>query len=286
MNQDTTTVGERLRAALAELSPQERRVGRALLANYPHAGLSGTEQLASSASVSAPTVSRFARSLGFDGYRELRDALLTELADRQASPVSRYTDTRSTTADIDPIKKSLQVTEQAIADTFQHLPHSEFHRAVELLSEPRRKITTHGGRYSRILAHYLAMHLQQIRPRVAWRGSNLASGYADMIDVTSQDVYVLFDVRRYERTTVELATKVHDHKGKLIVVTDPWLSPAAGTADVVLPASIASSSPFDSLAPAFILTELLIDAVLAKRGNHAVSRIKAWDQATDYETLP
>ena len=45
---------------------------------------------------------------------------------------------------------------------------------------------------------------------------------------------------------------------RVIVITDPWNSPAARLADAVLAAEVTSPSPFDSMIPASALTEALI----------------------------
>jgi len=66
------TVAERASSSLPTLSKAERRVGRALLADYPSAGLASAARLAERAEVSPPTVLRFAQSLGYDGFTDLQ----------------------------------------------------------------------------------------------------------------------------------------------------------------------------------------------------------------------
>lgn len=65
-------VSEQVRRALDSLSAGERKVGRALLANYPIAGLETVAELARRASVSSPTVIRFVGRLGFTGYPDFQ----------------------------------------------------------------------------------------------------------------------------------------------------------------------------------------------------------------------
>ena len=55
-----------VRRSMGELSASERKVGRALLAAYPIAGLETVGQLATRAKVSGPTVMRFVSRLGFE----------------------------------------------------------------------------------------------------------------------------------------------------------------------------------------------------------------------------
>ena len=61
-------VASQVRDVIATLSPSERKVARALLADYPVAGLETVAALAGSAGVSPPTVVRFVARLGFSGH--------------------------------------------------------------------------------------------------------------------------------------------------------------------------------------------------------------------------
>ena len=86
------TVAVRASAALPTLSRAERRVGRALLADYPSAGLASAARLAERAEVSPPTVLRFAQSLGYDRFTDLQVALRAELSARSSGPITRLPD--------------------------------------------------------------------------------------------------------------------------------------------------------------------------------------------------
>lgn len=68
-------------------------------------------------------------------------------------------------------------------------------------------------------------------------------------------------------------------------MTDEWLSPVAQAAEVVLPTGVQFSGAFDSSAAAFILTELLVNAVLDRLADAAVVRMRAWEQAAQDEVL-
>lgn len=63
---------QRIRAALPGLTPAEQRVGERILANPGEAIALSIGEFAQLCEVAQPTVSRFARSVGFDGYPALR----------------------------------------------------------------------------------------------------------------------------------------------------------------------------------------------------------------------
>lgn len=77
--------GTRIREAAAQLSPAERRVARLMEENPGRIAQLTASALAGEAATSAATVVRTAKSLGFDGYPQLRVALATE-AGRAHSP--------------------------------------------------------------------------------------------------------------------------------------------------------------------------------------------------------
>ena len=280
------SVAEQLRRRMNELTPRERRAARALLADYPRAGLGTSAGLAAAAEVSAPTVVRFARSLGFGGFAELQATLMAELTDRGAGPTARSAVPATGTGDGHWLSDGAEEVTEDLRRSLEAIPPSEVDAAVTLLADPGRRITCIGGRYSNLVAQYLAFHLQQLRPGVGYHTDLHPFGPAYTIDVDRRDVYVLFDTRRYQRTTVDLARRAKKRGAALIVITDPWLSPAAGVADVVLPTSVSSRSPFDSLAAAFVLTELLVGALVDKLGEAGATRLREWDESTDYEMLP
>jgi len=125
---------------------------------------------------------------------------------------------------------------------FWVLPEHEFERAVVLLCDGSNRITSFGGRYSQLLASYLDL----MRPHTAVRAPHVNDDPAFLADVGRRSVCVVFDFRRYQRDTMELARAASNKGAKITLITDPWLSPAAGFADVVLPAHVeaaASSRP-------------------------------------------
>ena len=84
------TVAERLQLRLAELTPAERKVARALLAEYPVRGLQPIAKLAAAAGVSAPTVVRLVSKLSFDSYAGFQRSLNSEVSARLSSPLEMH----------------------------------------------------------------------------------------------------------------------------------------------------------------------------------------------------
>jgi DNA-binding MurR/RpiR family transcriptional regulator len=256
-----------------------------LLADYPRAALGTSAELAAAAGVSPPTVVRFARSLGHTGFPALQQALLDELSQRAASPLSLYERSRAARAEGHWLERGVQVTTAAIAQSLTAIPKAELDAAVTLLADPRMRVRAVGGRFSGYVASYLARALRQIRPNVSAPDDGQTVDAADVIDADRRDVFVVFDLRRYQTRTVERATQLAAAGAHIVCITDEWLSPVAQVAEVVLPTSVRSSGAFDSAAAAFVLSELLVEAVLDRLGPAAVDRMARCEAASANEVL-
>ncbi|MFI6697321.1 MurR/RpiR family transcriptional regulator [Streptomyces sp. NPDC050433] len=267
----------RIRQAMDSLPAGGRRIGRTVLANYPAAGLETTAVLAKRAGVSGPTVVRFVAHLGFAGYREFQSALRKELQARDASPLtlpSRFTDEVGLG---EALREAGGVFRDDLDSTFSRLPASELERTLDLLTDSRARVACAGGRFSRLLAEYLELHLRQMRPGTRQVTPTADMAAADLLDVGRHDVFVLFDLRRYQQETIALAREARARRARIVLITDPWLSPVADLADTVLSAQVRSPSPFDSYVAAMALVEVIIGGVHQRLGEAATTRMRTFE---------
>ena len=260
-----------LRARLGECTPAERKVARVLLAGLPAVGFETVAVIAERAGVSGPTVLRLLARLGFRGLPDFQQALRRELDDRQASPLVLY-DARADAPE-GPV-----VLAEAVRRTLDGLPSADLDRVVALLADRRRRPLLVGGRFSRLLAAYLHLHLVQMREGAVLLGDDPVVRAAGVAGGGARDVLVVFDFRRYEPRLHALARVVRAQGGAVVLVTDRWLSPIAGTADAVLSCEVDAPSAYDSLVPAMAVVETVVAGVLAVRGDEARARMAACEQ--------
>jgi DNA-binding MurR/RpiR family transcriptional regulator len=272
------TVAERLKLR-HDLTPAERKVARVLLAQYPVGGLEPIAKLAADAGVSPPTVVRLVSKLDFDSYAGFQASLKSEVTARLSSPLSMHAGPGDTVpADVgDVLARSEHILCGGISASFARLPRAEFDEAVGLLADERRGAVLIGGRFSSMLAEYLAAHLRILRPHVRVISSAGADRISSLLDVGRRDVLVAFDYRRYQHDTVRLALTAKQQGATLVAFTDPYLSPLSAHADVVLTSSVASPSPFDALTPAVALIETVIAALVDRLGVAPLARMARYD---------
>ena len=268
-------VANRIREALPTLPKAERKVARTILAAYPVAGLETVARLAARASVSGPTIIRLVTRLGYDGYPAFQQALLGELDERATSPLLQYQQ-RSFSDGDGVVPRSRQVLMDALDRSLSELDLEAFERVVELLTDERRRLFTAGGRFTTLAAKSLALHMQILRPNA--RHLEPADWITYALDARRGDVLVVFDVRRYQRTSVELGQRAARQGATVVLITDPWLSPLAVDADTTLSVAVDAPSPFDSQIAIFGLVETLVAAVVEKLGRFPEDRLASYDQ--------
>ncbi len=273
-DEQESSVAALTREAMGRLTVAERKTARALLSAYPVAGLQTVAELAERAGVSAPTVVRFVSRLGFSGYAAFQRALMREVHARMGSPLEQYAEKRNVPSGQDLLPYAASTFVETLQGSFGDIPPSEFQHAVELLCAERLSIHVVGGRFSHLLAEYLAAHLQLLRAGVVAVPRDEFSRIALVRDVTKDDLLVVFDYRRYDPGTVRLARETRRGGARLLLLTDPWLSPISEISDAVLPSRVDSPSPFDSLVPAFALVEALVAAVTERLGDGGRSRVE------------
>lgn len=278
---DKLTLAELLKKSFDGLSPAEKRVSRVLIADYPVAGLEPVQKLADRANVSAPTVLRLLSKLGIGSYPQLQDLLREEIMLRTWSPIDMYAEGSEAPGSEVPkhetIAHAQRVFETGLQSTFASLPEGEFDAIVQLLANEKRRIWTVGGRYSGLLAQYLALHLKLLRRDVQFVGDGESDKTFALLDFGPRDVLIAFDYRRYQESTVAFLQRAKEQRATTVLLTDPWLSPAAKHADHLLSNSVVAPSPFDSLTPAFALVETLIAGAVTELGSQPKARIQAFD---------
>ena len=267
------TIGEEIRERLGEMTPSERRVARTLLATYPTAGLESLPQLAEGSGVTGPTVLRFVRKIGFDGYPDFQRSLRQEVQARTEGLPSLYR-TKGGTQDDDVLRQSHEAFTSALDATLTSSSlEQDLAPVVALLADPKRQIWFAGGRFSQFVASYLCLQMRMLRPGCAVVGESPQRRKLDAYEISRRDVVCLFDYRRYQQDTIAAGKVAADHGAVVVVFTDPWLSPAVEHARHVLISHADSASPFDSLLGAFALTEVIAAKVVVALGDRGRTRV-------------
>lgn len=242
-------------------STAERKVASTLLEGYPTRALATVEVLAKQASVSAPTVLRFLAKIGFSRFADFQAAAIADVERQLGSPLNNIRAEASAEPPEHVYQRTLLMQAEALQLAAAQAMPAEFDAIVDLLVSPRAAIKLLGGRYSQNLAQRLATQLGQLRPGVAFTPLMLGFAYDALVDAGPQDVFVIFDYRRYQSELLTFARGARQSGARICLFTDIWRSPIAEYADAVLTSPDASTSPFGSRVVATAQIEAIVAAV-------------------------
>ena len=261
MSDGDFTIADRIQRKLDDLTRAERQLAHSILENYPASGLGPLSALAKDANVSVPTVARMVQKLGFNGYPEFQAELREELRAKVKNPIAKH-DTWSESA---PSGHVLNRFTDAVIDNIRHtlgqIAPDEFDQACAMVADTSRPLYIVGGRITHTLAEYMFLHMQVVRPAVTHIQSTSNAWPHYLLDVKEGDVFVVFDLRRYENNTLKLAEMAHAQGAKIILFTDQWRSPIHQFAQISFSGRIVVPSAWDSVATLMLLVETMIAAV-------------------------
>lgn len=275
-------VSERIRQRLSVLTVSERKVARVLLSGPPTAGLESSAKLAEHAGVSGPTISRFVtHQLGYQNYAAFQQALREEISARVLSPVEIYRRQLVEPASAGFTGRSAAILADSVRTSVQGLDPAELAAATALLGEVPHHVLALGGSFSQMVAAYLVSVLREIRPGVRLVPPIPAERAAALADISKKDVVAVFDFHRYERDTQDFAAAAKAARAKIVLFTDPLLSPIADIADALLSAQVAGPSPFPSLTATVAVVETLLTAVAGALGESARTHFERYGNIAD-----
>ncbi|MBY5935146.1 MurR/RpiR family transcriptional regulator [Tateyamaria omphalii] len=279
------TISDRIQAKLDDLTRAERQLALSILENYPASGLGPLTALAKGANVSVPTVARMVQKLGYKGYPEFQADLREELGAIAKGPIAKH----ETWAGAAPSEHVLNRFTDAVIDnirnTMAHIDPVAFDSACSLVADPKRHVFVVGGRITHTLAEYLFMHLQVIRPHVTHVQSTSNTWPHYLLNANKGDVFVIFDVRRYENNTLKLAELAFARDAKIVLFTDQWRSPVHRMADVSLSSQIIVPSAWDSATAIMLLAESMISTVQTVNWEKTKSRMQELEDIFDKTKL-
>lgn len=285
MTDVTLTISDRIQNQLDNLTRAERQLAHSILENYPASGLGPLSTLAKGAEVSVPTVARMVQKLGFNGYPEFQAELREELKAKVQNPIAKH----DTWAESAPSEHLLNRFTDAVIDNIRHtlgqITPMDFDAACKMSADTNQHLYIVGGRMTHTLAEYLFLHMQVIRSRITHIQSTSNAWPHYLLDVKADDVFIVFDMRRYENNTLKLAEMAHEKGAKLILFTDQWRSPINQFADISFSSRIVVPSAWDSAVTPLLLLETMISTIQNLTWGNTKDRIEELEDMFDKTKL-
>jgi DNA-binding MurR/RpiR family transcriptional regulator len=253
------SVAGRIHDAIHRLTAAEKRAARGLLGSYPTLGLAPVAEFAQQAGASSATVLRFVAQLGYKSYPDFQRALRDELEERSKSPLQRSPASDGKTGgDAQFLDHFVARAVDNLRQSAALIPASEFEAVCTRLGESKGTCYLAGGRFTDFLAGYMEAHLRLIRQGVRRLDGRPATRADQLIDVRPGDLAIIFDVRRYDPSLLELAGDLAARRAQIVLITDEWMSPVSRFARYVLPCRTEAGRTWDANGSLFTLVEAVI----------------------------
>ncbi|MGL4489037.1 MAG: MurR/RpiR family transcriptional regulator [Rhizobiaceae bacterium] len=269
------TVRSLIEQHLPDFSASDTRVARLILERYPVSALGGIEDLARHSEVSAPTVTRFVKRLGFKKFTDFQRAIRLEVQETEVSPLALLKKHQNKPAeDSNTDHRMMDFLAGAMEKVLDEPTQRSLDKAAKIISDDKARIYLLGGRWSSILAQYAAYQLITLRGEVHIFAPQVSGVLEDRIaDLTRKDVLIAFDFRRYQSETIAFCQTVKEFGVRIVLFTDLDLSPIADIADVVIPVTVETTTPLDTLAVALATTDALFTRIVKTLGTQVLERM-------------
>lgn len=267
----------RVRAALPQLPPTERRLGEFLLDFPGNLSSYAALEIAELTGVSNATVTRFIRRLGYEGYEDARRHARQQ--EGSGSPLFLPASAAQGTPTSELIAAHLRQASDSLATTIGQLSAEQLDAIAQALVGARQLLFV-GYRQNRNFAAYLRWQLLQALPMpsqvIPGAGETLGEYIAQL---SEQDVVIVFALRRSVRVVSEFAAQARRQGARLLCITD-HASPAM-PADWLLRVHTAAPGPLDNHAALFMLSHLIATATLQQSGQPGRRRMAAIEAGHD-----
>ena len=271
-----------VREHYTKLSPAHRRVADFLLADGRRAALEPIATVAKNLRTSESTVVRFAQTLGYKGYPELRDQL------RERFLATATSLDRLAASGVGAKKPRGAILERVLAEdadsimrTLAQIPAETFNAVVEAVVSARRTYVI-GFRGSAGVALVLGMGLRIFLPETRVVAVNVGDTPEELLSLRKKDVVFVISYLRYAGQTLEILRFAREAGATTVAITDTPASPVARLADHAFITRPTSPRTMASYAPAASIASALTEAVAARRGAEAGRALRKaetlWDR--------
>jgi len=253
-----TTTTDMIKTTWPSMTATDRKIARVLLSHHPVVGLQTLAKVSEQAGISAPSIIRCVKKLGFAGYPEYQKALRAEIGDMLAE----------------------RTPKESVSDNW-HLPErvrTELVGAARFLADRSKRVSVVGGIVSASLAELLHRRLMTMRPNCELLSADPLRRSERLIDVSKRNVIIVFDLQPYDSDLVAFARLASERGAQLVVFTDNDLSSITEVARFVFVAA-ANAQALTANTTAVCLIEVLLAEIQRVIGEPADERLRRLEEA-------
>ncbi len=248
----------RLSTLRPSLSGNSLAILEYILERPGEAALIDAAELGRRVGVSASTIVRFAKRVGFSGYPDLQKRL-QEILREHLAPMKKL---RQSVQDVDEsgnlLSRLIGLSAESLSGVYNESLEKAFSAATDALCDASR-LPIVGMRSSYSVAYYLSFMLGQFMANTRLVCSGTEDAFDQILDIGTGDVLFAVSFPRYTSRTVSLARYAKGSGARVVALTDTMASPLVPFSDIAL--LTPNLSPFYSFVGPMALADALVLAV-------------------------
>lgn len=246
-------VADLLRSGLEGFGLRDQQIARYFIDHAEEIPFLSAGEIAETLGVSGAAITRFAQRVGFEGYPHLQRVIRQDL---------RATLGMKQPGGQDSVVARFWASERANLEGLQNIPEARLLAFARSIAAAQQ-VWVLGARSSYGISLLVETILASLRPRVrAYSADLLLSRPEQLLEVTPDDVVVVFTLRRYSRATTRMTHALHKQGVQVLLITDQGASPLSKIAHQCLQLPTQGTDVLASLAP-FISVSTLLAALVA-----------------------
>jgi len=270
------------------MSKAQKKIAEYILNNLDKAAFMTAVRLAKFTDVSESTVVRFAMELGYEGYPDMRKALLDSMRGKLTS-VQRIKVAKDRLGSSDILTQVLSSDIEQIRRTMEETDSEDFAKAVDAIVDAKN-IYILGLRSSSFLARFMGFYFDLLfsNSRVISESPD-SEVFEQIVRLSQGDLLIAISFPRYSRRTIKTMQYARSIGVGTIAITDGLSSPLNEFADISLCARSDMISFLDTLVAPLSLVNALVVAVSEKAPGDLYENFerleKIWDEYGVYEQI-
>lgn len=271
---NTATLAKLLLVPIEQLTKSHRAIANYILAHLDRIPYCTEEDIAGQVGVSAATVSRFWRAVGFDNLKAFKKHLLEQSL---ATPADKMQRILGQVEGDNAFRKMVPIVIHHLEESVRRLSNEAFEQAVRVIAEGR-KLYLHGAGSAAALVELASFRLNRIGIDVEVLARSGHELYEKLVHVEQADVILLFAFVQSSPESRVILEHATECGCRTIVVTDLFISEMVDRSDITLQVDRGDLQGFHSMAPPVVLIDSLAVAITGKLGKQAMQKLESLHQ--------
>jgi len=272
----TTDFNQRINSRLDQLTKSEKKIADYLQHNFEEAAFFPAAELAERLNLSEATVVRFAQSIGFSGFPELRQCLQELFKEKVTHTYRLRKKLAELSLEAHILEQVMAMEMEYLTDALRTVSRAAFDEAVRLIHGARR-LFVYGLSGSATMAELLEHRLRRFGIEVVPLTQSGREVCEKLLMLTDEDVFLailFFNLSEVMVSTLDYAR----HCGCQVILLTDTLGPYLGDkVDVLLEARRGPVMAFHSLIVPMAIIQALIIAVARADEEKAMATLDRLD---------